>query len=333
MIRRRWLLRTLVVVVSALACVVVMLPLRAATRRARVVPRTIDDAVGYWARERFVEMVSPVRLPSRDGREAIRIFLKVPDDATLGVVSVDGQPRLQYPVGTVAERVDGSGTSVSDVRGTRFAANGQEFFHVLEPVDPGATSRLVGYEWQRDDPAAQADATDQMTTLLRSSPRVRQQREIARFERLNDCAGCHRHDRAQLDHLQPGTPNRPTDDGGLFAIQTVLTDEAPVERHRARDMNAGDRFVHVTCGTAPARLVTAGPRVYFDCDDGPVPVARVDLGAALGAGDPHARAVCASRRYLFDHLAPSERAAFAHAFAECEIRSPGTAIKVAAATR
>jgi hypothetical protein len=322
MTRRRGPLRAILAVGGASACATVVLLLRASPARDPIVERRIDDPSSYWAREGFAEMVSPVRLPSRDGRESIRVFLRVPDDAPMTVVSVAGRPRLRYPPGTAAERVDGTGSWVSDVRGTRFGAGGQEYFHVLEPVDGTSAPGLAGYEWPRGDSSVEASATERFTALLRASPRLRSEGEIERLRKLNDCGGCHRHDKAEQEHATPGSPNRASDDGGLYAIQTVLADEAPLERHRARDMNADNPFVHVTCGTDDAHLVRSGSRVYFDCDDGQVPVARVDVVSALAAGDPHAEAVCGSRRYLFAHLARSGRAAFSSAFAECQISEP-----------
>ena len=103
--------------------------------------------------------------------------------------------------------------------------------------------------------------------------------------------------------IADGGPRRATDDAGFYGVLGVLADAAPLEDHRPRDRNADDPFVAI-----------ARP------GDGGVPRAALDLPRALAAGAPHAAAVCRSRRYLFDHMDPDARAAFAPAFSECGIR-------------
>jgi hypothetical protein len=83
----------------------------------------------------------------------------------------------------------------------------------------------------------------------------------------------------------------------------VLSDAAPLEDHRPRDLNAGDPLVTITRATSDA-----------------VPRARVDVPRALVSGRPHELAVCRSRRYLFNHMDDGARRAFAAAFADCSIR-------------
>ena len=64
----------------------------------------------------------------------------------------------------------------------------------------------------------------------------------------------------------------------------------------------------------------AGARRYR-CEDASVPIARLDIPCGLRAKDTHADAVCASRRYLYDHMDDVGKRAFADAFVACNIGS------------
>jgi hypothetical protein len=304
----------LLVVASSLA------PALACSRRERddaVRPLAVADPAAYWTSSGFCQMTPPIRAPSRDGVERIVVWLRIPGGASLGVQRrADGSFTLTYPAGTIADRVDlrdgDDATSVSDVRGTRFDRDG-EYFHVLRPERGG----LDGLEWPRDDERAGRQATARMVERLADAGVPED--GLLVFEEQNDCAVCHVHDKAEhRTAADDGLPNRATDARGLYVPAAVLTDAAPLERHRARDMNEGDRFIHVTCqGDRPARFVTRRGTRHFACDGPGLPYARYDLVAALAAGDAHARAVCASRRYLYGHMDDAGRAAFAPAFDEC----------------
>jgi hypothetical protein len=116
-------------------------------------------------------------------------------------------------------------------------------------------------------------------------------------------------------------PNRGTDASGLYTTASILGDSAPLETHRARDMNEEDPYVSVVCADGrPAVFAVRGARRHFACDDGSVPYATLDMKRALADADPRARAVCRSRAYLGEHMAPGDRAPFADAFAECGTR-------------
>jgi hypothetical protein len=98
----------------------------------------------------------------------------------------------------------------------------------------------------------------------------------------------------------------------------VLADAAPLERHRPRDLNIEDHFMRITCvrGSAMIAADREGGR-QPRCTDGEVPRATLDVPRALAAGDAHARAVCASRRWLAAHLSDQARARFTAAIEEC----------------
>ncbi len=143
---------------------------------------------------------------------------------------------------------------------------------------------------------------------------------LDRLARLNRCAPCHDHDRAERTLTTEGGPRRATDRAGFYLMMSVLTDRAPLETHRPRELNVGDPFVTVECDGAPARLESDGGPAAWACADERVPVARYDLARALAAGQPHAAAVCRSRRYLFEHMDDAARLAFAPAFAACAVQ-------------
>jgi hypothetical protein len=333
--RRRALVAVAAVVLAAAATLLSVEPIRA--RMTALTPVTIEDPATYWTRSGFVEMTPPIRLPSQDGRERIVIWLRLPEKSLLRVVRREGEkPALSYPPGTVADRVDMRDyrrpSSVADVRGTRFES-GQEYFHVLRSLAPaagsagspaGATTLLRGLEWKRGDAVAERRATDQMLARMAEARGIEEPSDdpmLMRFERRNDCGGCHTHDKPERRTHESGElmPNRGTDADGLYTIATVLEDEAPLETHRARDMNEGDPFIRIMCGDGSDATLSNGPRRrrHYTCAEGSVPRGRIDLRAALDANDLHGRAVCASRAYLAAHMDEEGRAAFSEAFREC----------------
>jgi hypothetical protein len=292
---------------------------------------SIVDPATYWTSRGFAHMTPPIRLPSRDGKELIVVWLHVPDASRIGVARrADGSPTLIYPDGTIADRADmtdgSSARTVTDVRGTRFA-NDIEMFHVLRPLDPAG---LRGVEWARGDADAQRAATTEMLSQMRFPSRASgtpaTDPGLALFASQNDCAWCHVHDKPERRRIRPEPasvdppPNRGTDEGGLYTVASVLEDTAPLETHRALDMNEGDPYVTTTCadGSAAELAVGRGGRTrHFRCEDQSVPRARLDLPRAIADGDGHAAEVCRSRGYLFDHMTREGREAFALAFAIC----------------
>src|SRR5215468_5162691 len=96
-------------------------------RAAEPTALRIDDPDQHWRTDGFVEMVTPLEPPTTaDERDRITVWLKLPDGEAITI-----GPSLRYAAGTVADRVEYSGSAVTDVRGTRFVAGGGELFHVL----------------------------------------------------------------------------------------------------------------------------------------------------------------------------------------------------------
>jgi hypothetical protein len=303
-------------------------------RRNHAVPLSIADPQMHWAGGGFVEMVPPIRLPtSLGGYDHITVWLRVPDGRPVRVEHDGERLTLVYPPGTVADRVEMREPShidgahawrVTDVRGTRLDDDGRERFHVLQAAARDGLS-LAGFEWRRDDPSGVRAANAGLEELLRRG-RLRDVDErkraqaIDRLLRLNDCQPCHEHDRSERTRYTEGGPRRATDRAGFYVILSVLADAAPLENHRPREANVDDPFVTVSCGEDEASLVTTDTGPRYTCPDDRVPFARMDVARALAAGQPHAGAVCSSRRYLHEHMDDEARAAFAPSFAECGIR-------------
>ena len=299
----------------------------------------IFDPGTYWEREGFTEMTAPVRPPTTlDGEAHIVVYLRLPKGATIETRAVDGEAgaTLAYPAGTVADRVEYFARAgvdeppdrswlAADVRGTSVAPGTQEF-HVYRPSSNDANADLLGVAWPRGDEPAQREATRALGALVEegivAGPAGGAARKVSaeHLRAINGCAGCHeisRPPRLRLD--APGLVNRGTDASGFFQVSTVLSDRAPLETYRPRNANAGDRFVRFVCGPGdePARA-DEGERGAVRCEDGRIPEGILDVRAALGAGDAHARRVCASRRFLYDHLDEIGRRRFADVIRACD---------------
>jgi hypothetical protein len=102
----------------------------------------------------------------------------------------------------------------------------------------------------------------------------------------------------------------------MHVFHYVLTDEAPMETYRPIDPNADDAFVRYVCGDGST---PDGPRgtTRVRCANGDVPTLRYALREALAAGEPHARAVCESRRALAGWMTARARRTYAAAFSVC----------------
>jgi len=270
----------------------------------------------------FVEMEAPIRPPTtEDGAVRIAVYLRLPD------APVEARPDLVFPPGTVARRVEWVAGTVGDVRTTVLGEHGARF-EVLRPRRPSVVAsivalpnppRLLGIAWPSDDTVAQREATRALGLLVEhrdvAAPQdvAARERSAAALRAKNDCAGCHAPRRPP--RRNPGLVNRGTDGSGFFHIPTVLGDRAPIETYRPRNANASDRFVSYRCETGQASV---DARAGVTCPDGRVPVAELDLTAALRAADPHARAVCASRRYLLEHMSEAARSVYQDAARACE---------------
>jgi hypothetical protein len=307
--------------------------------RPPVVEATLDRPASYWSREGFVLMEGPVRPPtSEDGRERIVVYLKLPAAGVVKTRLVDMDPHhaLEYPIGTIADRVeywgDGSidtppqpGWRVADVRGTTLGADG-EVFHVYRPTSASVETPLLGIAWPRGDDAAQEEATRALGELLENGHTVAPRSATARahavrsLRALNECAACHTPLRSPRTSLRaPSLVNRGTDASGFFQVSTVLSDRAPLETYRPSNPNAGDPFLRFACGSSDApAIVDRGRLGKATCPGGEVPVGILDVRAALQANDPHALRLCASRRFLYEHLDANGKGIYHEAIAECE---------------
>jgi hypothetical protein len=282
-------------------------------KRDTLVPVELASADDYFAKNGYVELVPPVRLPTdAEGRTRIRVWLKLPKR---GTIDLDAALRLRMPDETVAERVESVDDRVVDVRGTRFDDGGKEWFHVYRRVG----DRLVGVEWPRDDAGAEKRARARIDELVQGSEPDGGARDavIARWRALEDCTQCHKKDRDEAT-MVTALPSRGTDGSGLFVPQTVLADAAPLERLRPRDLNIEDHAIRITCARGSAMIAAdkeggRQPR----CTDGGVPRATLDVASALAVGDKHAQEMCASRRWLASRLSDKARARFKDAIAEC----------------
>jgi hypothetical protein len=272
-----------------------------------------------WMEGGFVEMVPPLRLPSRvDGSEKIEVWLKLPPTGSLGVKWIEGQARhaLTYPPGTVADRIEMlDGVHIVDVRGTELGERGAESFHVYRGHGEDG---LLEVMWPRDDAAAQAEATRALVAHEIAEGRS----QVQSVKINNACGPCHAHAR---EERLAGVPARRTDAAGWFVPETVLLDRVPVEHHRPREMNVDDPFVRFVCpsasGEAPAEVVRHDDGTRWPVCAGKVAAVGVlDLPAALAANDAHARQVCDSRRALFSRMDDEARRAYASAFEACSIR-------------
>jgi hypothetical protein len=299
---------------------------------------TLDGPDSFWQREGFVPMDAPVRPPtSEDGRDRIVVYLKLPAGGVVTTRFIEAQQRysLEYPTGTLADRVEYQGDGpidgppqpgwrVGDVRGASLASEG-DWFHVYRGTTDSATAPLLGLSWPRGDDTAQLEATSALVGLVLDG-RVRAPRSAAaratmgeRLRSLNGCAACHareRPPRARMD--APGIVNRASDSSGFFQVSTVLSDRAPLEMHRPRNLNVGDPFMRFVCGEGETPAVVEDSGLgSVRCPGREVPVGVLDLASALRAADPHALRVCASRRFLYEHLDALGRSVWIDAMAEC----------------
>ncbi|HSO32608.1 MAG TPA: hypothetical protein VLT33_08830 [Labilithrix sp.] len=271
-----------------------------------------------------IELTPAIRPPtSEDGRVRIVVYLELPERAQLDIVQRDGAPSIDLPAGARASRVEALGAEdgdraawrVLDVRETTFGDAREERFRLLRP---GRGGGLTGISWPRSDDGAR-QASRAITSLfegdrLEGPSDLHARRDAAaRLVRLNDCASCHVPWRAE-DRRPGALVQRRTDGQGLYLLAAVMSDSGPFERYRPRNASTDDPFTHVRCDDVDV------PRRTVVCADGQRPAGWLDLRAALAAGDPHARRVCASRRALVDRMTPAARSAFTAPLEACATR-------------
>lgn len=294
-------------------------------------PMQVDDPDALWFSGEYVQVVGPIRPPSPDAdREQVEVWIAVDPDVPVGTtLRADGSPSLRFGAGTRADRIEwhGSGPQrrIVDVRGTWFDERGACSHHVLRPITEQPGSALVGMQWPCDDAAAAAAGAvqmrDHLATLPPYSRMVDARREAALdgVARQLDCDGCHREDREDARRIDEyGAVWRGTDASGFFAPLTSLRDESPLERYGAFDLNVDDAAIAVDCG-ASASTKSEGPSGArrIRCEDGRVPVGRIDWRVAEATDPARVAAICAWRRWIVARLDDPGRERFAAALAPC----------------
>ncbi|HEY4223006.1 MAG TPA: hypothetical protein VGO62_16730 [Myxococcota bacterium] len=288
---------------------------------------SIDDGIEHWRTRGFIELTPPVHLPTDPVEsDRIAVWLNVPAEQKITVRTVNGHPQLHFPPGTTADRVEtyvtDKGVVVGDVRGSTLSESG-ELFHVYVPAGADVTSPLLGWQWHRNDERAERAATNLLVDHLSNTrtihdARMPKQAIVDDYQKNNACAKCHQKDKPE-NLADMRAIHRGTDDTGWYVPESVLQSTVPLEIHRARDMNVDDKFLSLECPSGRTPTLDEndeGSRKYV-CTDGRVPVGTLDVAAGMKAHDAHVRGVCASRKYLQDHMDDAARAAFAEAFTAC----------------
>ncbi len=273
-----------------------------------------------WRERGFVRMTAALRNPtSLDGTSSVDVWLSVPEGGTIALDTASDGPHLVLPAGTRVDRVESIAVAgkprVDDVRGTELLTGGGQRFRVLRRGE----ASLEGMAWPRSDAHAQARVDDRLAAWLETHGA--RPRAVKRLIDLNQCARCHVSNKAPSTTAgQDGLPNRPTDGHGFYQVEGVLHDELPVETSRPRDPNLHDPFVTYRCASGePPQPVESTSVAHVRCADGAPVLGRLDVAQSLAAKDPHALAVCETRRFLFERMTTSARNAFGEAFAVCGI--------------
>jgi hypothetical protein len=252
-----------------------------------------------------------------------------PDAQVVTTVREDGEASLRFGAGTRADRIewngDGAERRIVDVRGTWFDEHGACTHHVLRPVTEQPGSALVGMQWPCDDAVAAAAGSAGMRDRLGTLPPFSRMSDARREAALDgvarqlDCDGCHREDRNDAQRVdEHGAVWRGTDASGFFAPLVSLRDASPLEGYGTFDLNVDDPAIVVDCGTSIATKVQrqSGAR-RSRCDDGRVPIGRIDWTVATANDPARVRAICAWRRWIVTRLDAAGQAAFAEALAPC----------------
>ena len=292
---------------------------------ADVVEIAIEAPERHWTDGGFVRMEPPVHLPSSlRGEASVEVWLRLPADGEIAtVVGADGVARLEFPPGTVADRVEhagfGEARRVVDVRGATIDDDGHCRWHVLRPRD--GDDGLTGLQWPCDDPHAQSAATTAMIEALRareplaSMSAARRERDLASFAAKNDCGGCHARARPDAQLVgEHGIVHRGTDASGFFVPTTVLRDAVPLEDYGLFDPNVDDPAIAIDCGTAPpAPDARARPR----CTDRRVPIGRLDWARARAHDAARVERICEARAALEARLDSESRTRWSAASDPC----------------
>lgn len=304
--------------------------------RGRARRLTITDPLSFWGDEGYSVLVPAVRMSiPPGGRAGTAIFFKIPGETHIATSEHPSQvvpSSFVFPPGTSADRVayvmiekeDGEPfIHVLDVRGTRIAEDGTQWFRVLRPGGSAADAPMIGYEWLRDDEKARDEATVRLLEELRDVPQPiidtpPTPQALARLALLNHCEICH------LPNKGPSTPDShlpawPTDGSGFYVPLAVLMDHAPLSTQPGlHDPNAEDPYIETSCGTVPA-AVDGGPNNrWFTCpDDQRLPMGRRDIRRGMQDLDAYTMLVCGSRAFLLDRMETTSRDAFGSLMDEC----------------
>ncbi len=271
------------------------------------------------------------------------MWLKLPED---GVIQYTPLPSdrwtLKFPPKTIVDRVDywalGSDPSeptfdpaqgvVLDVRGAELDARGKTRWRVMRPERSGRGAPLFGYSWPRGDSVAASYVVDTMVAAMSEGMGFyaklsgdKLTRGQHRYRTISACNSCHPRNKPETtaihkrrDHLY-----RATDDHGWFTPRSVFAKAIPFETYRPRDLNGEQPWLQALCpsGDAAKRSSMKGNDTWT-CEGDGVPRGTLALASACAAGDRHARAVCETRRSLFERLDPAGKKALAAMVAACE---------------
>ncbi len=291
----------------------------------------IPNDIDYWAKNKYGEMVLPILLPTKRLvilNERIKIWLYIPPGKKISAKWIESQKRytLVYPSGTIADRVEQVNSftlpwgthvrAIGDVRGTRIDDKGGEFFHVYGP-SLKEEEWILGFEWPRVNQEVDKLAREKLIHLY--FPNFEKEgassRAAAGFRTA--CTNCHKHDnppRLMKSELFE------SDSAGFFNPIGVLQDSLAIRDQRPWDWNADNSYISVWCGNIQVKAEVNGEsRKYPACKNGEAPIGKLDLKLALQKGDAHAKALCESRRFLFNNMDSFARDSFKNAFEKCGI--------------
>jgi hypothetical protein len=268
-------------------------------------------------------MVPPIHPPSsRADADQVEIWLRVPDGATIEArPGPSGEPLLEFPVGTVADRVEfvglGRSRRIADIRGAEIAESDQ-LFHVYRPTAPNPDAPLFGVQWHREDEAAHRGATDRLIAKLGKLSAIEDDAKREAFLRdvrgKNACMPCHAPARAENTRPgEHGVVNRGTDHSGFFTPTTVLRDTIPLEGYGAHDLSLGDPAIEISCGEG-------GERQGRACTNGQVPRGKWSFVRGWALNPKRARQICAARHYLVQRMTEGARAIFGESLVPCNQR-------------
>lgn len=286
-------------------------PVPDGARAVRVeTPRT------WFAEHGFHPLTPPIRAPKPSARGDVTVWVRVEGDGRITLAD-DGQ--LVWPPGSSAYRVEqrpsrDDRSHVVDVRGTELALDGTSWDHLWRP--DGDALQGVAWPTTSDD---RRDAVEWLAIVLgkreplRSASMDFRTRWYTSLHRKANCTGCHVPSRPDATYVgDHGAVARGTDGTGWFTPRDLLRDTRPVETYGEGSPQQGSPHLTLTCPDG-TDVVDGG------CGNDVVVLGTFDLAAARAADDPHAEAVCASRRWVFDRADAAVRTHYAEAFGTCGI--------------